>query len=278
MTESILVGVDGQGSSRRALEWAVGRAARSGGSVHAVCVLARTGQTGEELGAAELAVTETLQRDVDAMRAIAPEVEIRSAVEHGEVVDVLERLSGDHDLVVIGTNFRPGVLGRMRGTRTLKIVATSTVPVVVVPDVDLTGRQDVVVGVDGSREAEKALEFAAVEADRSGEELVVLQACPLPVGSVPAYADLTVVQESVAQRAREEVSEITEQVRGAYPELRVGGRVTMSRPAEALSDAGESAALVVVGSRGLGAVRRWLLGSVSSEVLLNMTGPVAIVR
>ena len=35
--------------------------------------------------------------------------------------------------------------------------------------------------------------------------------------------------------------------------------------------------LVVVGSRGLGAVQRWLLGSVATQVLHHAPGPVAVI-
>jgi nucleotide-binding universal stress UspA family protein len=49
------------------------------------------------------------------------------------------------------------------------------------------------------------------------------------------------------------------------------------RPAHALVDASMRSSLVVVGSRGLGAFRGMLLGSVSHEVVRNATGPVLVV-
>jgi nucleotide-binding universal stress UspA family protein len=49
-------------------------------------------------------------------------------------------------------------------------------------------------------------------------------------------------------------------------------------PARALLELAATADLLVVGSRGLGAVRRVLLGSVSEKVLQHAPCPVLIVR
>ena len=49
-------------------------------------------------------------------------------------------------------------------------------------------------------------------------------------------------------------------------------------PAKALVDRSADAALVVVGSRGLGSVRGALMGSVSADVLRHAHCPVAVIR
>jgi nucleotide-binding universal stress UspA family protein len=53
---------------------------------------------------------------------------------------------------------------------------------------------------------------------------------------------------------------------------------TTDLPQKALVDRSTDAALLVVGSRGLGSVRGALMGSVSAEVLRHAQSPVAVIR
>lgn len=117
--------------------------------------------------------------------------------------------------------------------------------------------------------------------ERGGGErrrLALLRAAVVPVGGVPAYVDPSEVRRAVVDDARATVNAVAAEVREVHPDLVIHGRVTSDLPAHALSEAGATASLVVVGSRGLGTLRRFLQGSVSAEVMLTMTGPVAIVR
>jgi nucleotide-binding universal stress UspA family protein len=52
----------------------------------------------------------------------------------------------------------------------------------------------------------------------------------------------------------------------------------MSEPVSGLIAASRNASLMVVGSRGYGAVRALLLGSVSTALLEHAGSPIAIVR
>ena len=54
--------------------------------------------------------------------------------------------------------------------------------------------------------------------------------------------------------------------------------MTTKAPAQALIERSLHAALVVLGSRGLGSVRGALMGSVSAEVLRHAHSPVAVIR
>ncbi|MET8543430.1 universal stress protein [Kitasatospora sp. NPDC004799] len=131
--------------------------------------------------------------------------------------------------------------------------------------------EPVVVGYDGSPESLAATEWAAREARRRGCPLDVLQAWPRAsqeaAGSEQTYRH---AMDRLAVRADE-----LRAPAGAGP---VTSAIVPTDPAEALEAAGESAALLVLGSRGLGAVRGFLVGSVSQEVLRRASCPVVLVR
>ncbi|MQS17134.1 universal stress protein [Streptomyces kaniharaensis] len=129
----------------------------------------------------------------------------------------------------------------------------------------------VVVGFDGSPESLAATEWAVREAQGRRCPLVLLRAWPWPtrdvVGSDETY------HRAMAQLATREAE---------LSALGTGFPVTSSHvraePAEALEEAGRRAALLVLGSRGLGAVHGFLVGSVSQEVLRRAACPVVLVR
>ncbi|MFF4925154.1 universal stress protein [Kitasatospora sp. NPDC001261] len=129
----------------------------------------------------------------------------------------------------------------------------------------------VVAGFDGSPESLAATEWAAREARRRGCPLDLLEAWPWPhrdvVGSEETYRDAL---DRLELRARE--------LRPLAGDGPVTSAIVPTDPAEALEAVGKSAALLVLGSRGLGAVRGFLVGSVSQEVLRRAGCPVVLVR
>ncbi|MFJ9445694.1 universal stress protein [Kitasatospora sp. NPDC101235] len=129
----------------------------------------------------------------------------------------------------------------------------------------------VVVGFDGSPESLAATEWAAREARRRACPLDLLQAWPWPhrdvVGSEETYRN---AMDRLARRA--------EELRALAGDGPVTSAIVPTDPAEALHAAANSASLLVLGSRGLGAVRGFLVGSVSQEVLRRAGCPVVLVR
>jgi nucleotide-binding universal stress UspA family protein len=140
----------------------------------------------------------------------------------------------------------------------------------------------VVVGVDGSPQASRALDWAATEAGLRGAPLVVLWAYspdypavralgqPGPPPPQPKDALHTVAQEGC--------SRAVEQVRRTHPTLAVTDRCVARDAGAALVDESSTADLVVMGARGLGTLRGVLLGSVSSYVTTRSHCPVVVVR
>lgn len=131
-------------------------------------------------------------------------------------------------------------------------------------------KPQVVVGVDGSPEADAALRVAHEEACARDGELVVVHAWQYPALGSGHENHRREAEETVA-RAIGRLYAST-QVRVPITTKVLGGD-----PRFVLHNEAEHAALVVVGFRGLGLVSAALLGSVSTYLLRYAPCPVAVV-
>ena len=140
----------------------------------------------------------------------------------------------------------------------------------------------IVVGVDGSDDAHRALRFAVDEAKLRAAPLRVICAWQLPVEN---WGELPPPEQSLPrQRAEETVAEAAQIVEQLAPNVQceclalegVGGALLLEHSSDAT--------LVVVGRHGhgvadklLGSVADALLGSVSGQVVRDARCPVAVV-
>lgn len=137
----------------------------------------------------------------------------------------------------------------------------------------------IVVGIDGSQGARRALEWAVAEAKLRDAHLVVVHAWLEPaavaVGSVISAGG--VEPEVFEETAERTVADVLGAVDTTGLPQGIECRVIAGAPARSLLDAAEDADLLVVGSRGLGGFTGLLLGSVSQQVAHHATCPVVIV-
>ncbi|WP_454131145.1 universal stress protein [Microbacterium lacticum] len=187
--------------------------------------------------------------------------------------------SADAALLVIGSDYKGPGSGPARGAHGVRIAAGAKCPVVVVPDIDLGERSGVVVGLDGSQTSEAALRFAAIEADRLGEKLIAVSVwTPLqaPRNGLAVYPDLYLTN---MQSATEEVQALAlAGITSDYPDLEVERVVERGYPSHVINERASSARMAVVGTHGRGALARFLLGSISQEVLARLATVTAVVR
>jgi len=134
----------------------------------------------------------------------------------------------------------------------------------------------VVAGVDGSADAQLAVDLAAWEADRRHAPL------RLVYGFRPVYVcGVATIGYDLDRQVRDlDNMLIAESARVSrrYPDLPVATEVVQGAPASVLLDESAAAQLVVVGSRGRGGFASLLLGSVSAQVAAHATSPVVVVR
>ena len=142
-----------------------------------------------------------------------------------------------------------------------------------------TGTATIVVGVDGSDHAARALAWAIDEAKLRGARLHALTSwqTSMSYGS-PGYAPQMSpsISESLHDVAERMAAGAAEQARAAGVEA--DGAVQEGQAADVLIAAAATADLLVVGSRGHGGFTGLLLGSVSAQVAHHAPCPVVIVR
>lgn len=138
-----------------------------------------------------------------------------------------------------------------------------------------SGDEQIVVGIDGSPHSTAALTWAVNEARLRHRRLRIVHAFPAMVSLVGTTAHEHYPQ--VEQEARDAF----EAVLNSGPSLDgldVDRALVRGNPAEQLVAESEGANLLVVGSRGLGAFRGMLLGSVSMHCVNQAHCPVVVVR
>ncbi len=128
----------------------------------------------------------------------------------------------------------------------------------------------IVVGIDGSERSMRALDWAAVQAQRCGAVLDVQTAYE------PGYEFIT--PDEVDRTMQRRIAEAEARVASVAPGVAVTGGTHQASPAAVLIEASEGADLLVVGSRGHGGFTGLLLGSVSAQCSLHAHCPVTIVR
>lgn len=280
--ERIIVGIDGSESSEDALRWALREARRSGATLTAVLVWDLLDQHHPEGGTrfdadyGEADARRTL--DVVVERVLGADA---AEVEREVVCDLaapgLIGAAANADLLVVGARGLEGFRGLLLGSVSQRCLDHARCPVAVVHygegDGDDRGR--VVVGVDGSEPAQRALRWAIEEARRRVAILEVVHAWHMPyVGAYPYVGDAFDVA-LVEQGARELVEKSLADAGKDIGE--VEHTVVRGTPTRSIIDAAEDADLIVVGARGLGGFRGLLLGSVSQQLARHADRPLVVV-
>ena len=134
--------------------------------------------------------------------------------------------------------------------------------------------ETIVVGVDASECSGRALEWAIGEARRSGRWLLLVNVWHWSNGALGSPMSL-LGHEDVYSASRHILEQGARQAR--HEGVRVSTRLVEGMPANALVDAAEGAAMLVVGRHGQGLVRRSLVGSVSKGCLQHSHVPVVVI-
>lgn len=136
----------------------------------------------------------------------------------------------------------------------------------------------VVVGVDGSRESLRAVEWAALEALRHGTTLRIVSATAMPPGIHACDVSPRAVANAARGASAAAIAEALARAEEIAPGLPLETGLLAGPPAPAVAESGSGALMLVVGARGAGEFAALLLGSVSRYAAAHAPVPVVVVR
>lgn len=196
----------------------------------------------------------------------------------GPVAELL-RAARDAEMLVLGSRGHGLVAGSVMGSVSQHVTRHAEVPVVVVRKQHSPHSRRIIVGVDGSPESSKALEFAFERASRTGESVIAVHGYRI-YGSSRTVFELGVTADTLErmETAEQFLAEAVAKHAERHPDVTLETQSIPQPGARALIDCSHSASLLVVGSRGLGAFAGLLLGSVSQHALGHAECPVAVIR
>ncbi len=279
--DQVIVGIDGSTGSNLALDWAVHHETRFGPvtpvvSYHVDALVDGVGTTSmyEQM-------LDVLQRDA-AARLDEATVRHPALAGRGHTIGehpgpALVKAARDQRLLVVGSRGRSALAETLLGSVASYCVKHASTPVAVIPagtDVD-RAIDHLVVGVDGSRNADAALAWAAAHVADGGRISATVCRGPGPYALelMPPQPFPTAQLEAMATEAVERsIGELD-----AERKVTVDIEVVDGDPRLALRDAADEAALLVVGARGHRGAAYLLLGSVTTSLVHHPTVPTVVV-
>jgi nucleotide-binding universal stress UspA family protein len=291
MTVRVLLATDGSDHARAAAAWLARFPLPAGSQLGVASVVSIPPSALDVPTVWELqaALREEGRRTVEVARTeLAPRFAGAAAlVLEGEAREAILRAAEEWpaDLVVLGARGLGTVAGLLLGSVSLGVARHARCSVLVVKP-GAGALRGVLVAVDGSAHAEAAAAFVAglpLDPDVVVRLTGVVQSPAYPA-TTPAFA-AGMVRDAIARIVKERSANLEQALANAAapfaaPPRTVERQMLVGHPLDALLGAAarSDVDLVVVGARGLGALERLVLGSVSEGVLRHAARPVLIVK
>lgn len=137
----------------------------------------------------------------------------------------------------------------------------------------------VLVPVDGSELATRALEYALDVHGGSDADITLLYVAGEPSGMMGSASSLA-LEDDVEQAIAEEADEVFEPARAAASEhgIEVGAEIGLGKPASVIVEHAENHDVVVLGSHNSTLRERLFVGNIARKVVENAPVPVTVVR
>jgi len=150
--------------------------------------------------------------------------------------------------------------------------------------------EKILIALDGSESADKALDFALDLADKYCADIVllsVIQPVIVPMISYPASGVPSIPPTSIGSYTKgfraghkKVLSQALKKAKKIRPKLKVSTKLVEGRPSDKIIETAKEGNfdIIVIGSRGLGGIKEFFLGSVSDRVADEAPCPVLIVK
>ena len=237
----VVVGVDGSAESAAALRYAVGAAHSAGMGllvVHAYQLPPHGPVAAAALYAAALASAYRVTADALSQVVVPAEIEVEMAAELIGPLPLLQRLSRQAALIVLGQHSADPPSSASAQPVSSAVAARSFCPTVIVPpgwSQHRVGSRAIVVGLDDDTSVQVVLGFAFGEAARRGWSLIALQALPTTVAPADRSARSADIEAVIAGQQR------------SHPAVPVTVAATFDSLAQIVLDGSRRARLLVVG-------------------------------
>lgn len=273
MYEHTVVGWDGSSPADAAVDWAAERVSLRSDSLMIVRAVDDTAlYTDETATRWAVALARFALAELAAgLRMRRPGLTVTTDVVRGEPSTVLSGYADVDTLVVVGTENGQTDEYWYSSRVGARLTALVDGAVAIIPIGDDRKRSGVLAGVDGSVESAMICLFAAELAQSHGEVLNAVFVAPAPAALAGTPAG-----ESAAWYGRVLDRALAATVR-EHPALPITRHVESGRPERVLLHHARDAALVVVGTRRPGVIRRLFLGSVSQALVNNARCPTIVV-
>jgi nucleotide-binding universal stress UspA family protein len=189
-------------------------------------------------------------------------------VEHADPAETIikEAEKGKYDLIVMGCSGEEEDQPPHLGSIAKKVSSHAKTPVLIV-----RGKKNIskmLVAVDGSKSAEKALQYAALLSKETKAQITLL------------YVQESNMIQFRPKVAKEIGTNILSKAASQVEELKPSKKLESGDPAEKIVEAARNGDcdLIVLGSKGHRAIGRFLLGGVSDHVVHSADRSVLIVR
>jgi nucleotide-binding universal stress UspA family protein len=294
MFRRLLVPTDGSDQLSAALPVVRRLASRTGASVALVCVESPIVNMGDVLDNSKALVghSDKVRRLEQSIEELQREgIDAHYDVEFGRPEHGITSAAKQHDadLIVLTPHHRAGFEAVLHPSITARMFSGAPAPLLIVPEHAATAARAglladadsiVVVPLDGSQLAERALAFAVALAGAYGRGLRLVRVVPPPhdASAYATYERPDPRYQQLVHEARHYMATVQTDLKRATG-LPVDVEVTIGEPAREIADIAEESPtdLIVMSTHGHGTLGRLLLGSVATELMWRSKVPVLIV-
>ena len=277
----VLLATDGSGDAELAATTAASLAKTTSSELHVVHVWRPVPSVHfdalirQEMSREAQEILDAQVKKIEGLGATVTEVHLREGDASEEIVALADEIGGV-GLVAIGSRGRGRIRRLLMGSVSDGVVRHAHCPVMVVRWKPVAFPAKILLATDGSEEATLATQTATDLGERTGSELHVVHVGEIPPTHFPDRYEYRALYEEDEREARQLLEAQIEKMKAtvAQAHLRIG------RADEEVVVLAEELGvdLIAMGGRGLGGVRRALMGSVSDSVVRHAHCPVLIAR